>query len=519
MNICAGLFPHSDIWEEICEREGIPVLPSPADMRIDPSEVSLVIVTAPPDGSARIILEEYLRSGGAVLGYAGHLQGFAGIETHERWIEYLVPDAESIPRCGTLLDLGGKGAVPREARHWRTQEHTFAIAAGPLLGGVHVALPFDPERAIMDTRHADKSFYAQRDRLPSERVSLVSKGAVFSVLHKSFEYLHHARGLPYCHLWWYPGGSRNVFSLRVDTDGGTRESIDELSGIARDFGFGISWYLDVRSHETWLSHFNLLAGQEVGLHCYEHRPFTSYDDIFRDLSRGRRLMEGVGLRPDGVTAPFGLWQESFARAVDDLGFRYSSEFSLAYDTLPFSPMVRGSRFRALQVPIHPICVGSLLRIGYDEAAMCGYYERVIREKLARHEPLFFYHHPLHRHGQVLRYLCSRMDEEGIPPITLGEYAAWWVRRGEVSLAASVRGETLSARIASGPQPAADVMVRVTRPDGDEALIGAGMSYDLKKLPWRTTLPYLPPEDLRRIRDFDPRTVLGNVYTSMLRKRR
>jgi hypothetical protein len=84
---------------------------------------------------------------------------------------------------------------------------------------------------------------------------------------------------------------------------------------------------------------------------------------------------------------------------------------------------------------------------------------------------------------------------------------------------SVRGETLSARIASGPQVVTDLMVRVTRPGGDEALIGAGMSYDLKQLPWRTTLPYLPPEDLRRIREFDPRTVLGNVYTSMLRKRR
>jgi len=519
MNICAGLFPHSEFWKAICDREGLPALPAPTGMRIDPSECSLVIVTSPVDDQSVAVLEEYLRAGGAILGYAGFLEGLSGSVTHEQWIEYLVPDADSVPRSGTLLDLGLKCAVPREARYWRTQEQTFAVAAGPMSGGFQVALPFDPARAIADTRHADKSFYAQRDRLPSERVSLVSKGAIGFVLHRAFEYLHHARGIPYCHLWWYPGVSRSVFALRVDTDGGTRESIDDLYGIAKDFGIGMSWYLDVRSHESWLSHFNGLAGQELGLHCYEHRPYTAYEDIHRDLARGRRLMESAGLRPRGVTAPFGLWQESFARAVDDHGFEYSSEFSLAYDALPFTPVARGTRFRALQVPIHPVCVGSLLRAGYDGEAMCAYFERVIRERLAGHEPMMFYHHPLHKHGHVIRFLCSRMEEEGIPCLTLGEYARWWSGRSRARLAASVENSVLSLRIDSPHAQAADLMVRVSRPGGEETLLGPGSAHDLAGLSWSSTLPYLPPGDLRRIRDFDPRSVLGNLYTAMQRRRR
>jgi hypothetical protein len=275
----------------------------------------------------------------------------------------------------------------------------------------------------------------------------------------------------------------------------------------------------VKSHEPWLQHFATLAGQECGVHCYEHRPFAQYDEIHRDLGKAKRLMEGVGLRPEGVTAPYGTWSDRFARAAEDLGFGYSSEFSLAYDSLPFTPGYKGKRFTTLQVPIHPVCVGSLLRAGYSEEGMCEYFERVIREKLARHEPVFLYHHPSHRNWRVIRYICSRMEEEGVPSTTLGEYATWWKRRTERSFSASLEGTRLRTRVAEGAGGAEEVLIRVTRPGGEEALIAAAPEVDLQGVAWNTTLPYLPPEDIRRIREFDPRSVLGVMYSSFLRRRR
>jgi hypothetical protein len=519
MNLRVGLFPYSRVWEDLCDIEGITVVPVPPQGSLDPGAYSVVVVTAAPDREGLENLEGYLGGGGGVLGYALHLEGLGGISTQSKWLNYLLPDAESIPRCAGLIDLGMEGAIPREARHWRTQDHMHAIAVMPLRGGQAVALPFDPVRAFLDTRAAGKSFYAIRDRLPTERVSLVAKGAVHHLLHCALEHLHHTRGLPYCHLWWYPAGGRSVFGMRVDTDGAPRKDIDDLYAIAREFGMGFTWFLDVASHESWLSHFGTLAGQECGVHCYQHRQRFDHTEILKDLTRAKRLMEEAGMRPVGVAAPFGVWSEAFSRVAEELGFRYSSEFAAAYDMLPYHPWSAGGPALTLQVPIHPICIGSLRRVGYSVKDMEEYFERVIREKLAWHEPLLFYHHPSDQTGQVLRLLCSRAMEEEVATMTLGEYATWWDRRRAIRVACALEEGRINLRCAADGGAPPDMTIHITRKGGEEALTPLGENIELSALKWRTTLSYFPPHDLERIREFDPRAMLGELYASMLRRMR
>ncbi|MEK7251361.1 MAG: hypothetical protein AAB209_13170, partial [Bacteroidota bacterium] len=148
----------------------------------------------------------------------------------------------------------------------------------------------------------------------------------------------------------------------------------------------------------------------------------------KNISKARRKLEQAGISSPGFAAPFGIWNSELAKAIEKTVFEYSSEFSFAYDSLPVYPSNGEQTFLTLQVPIHPICIGSLRRIGYTEGQMKEYFRRVIEEKLLRDEPLFFYHHPTHHCCDVVQFIFQYVAEKGIENTTMLEYARWWKKR-------------------------------------------------------------------------------------------
>ena len=522
MKLQIGLVAPSPAWEQIFKQEGVPF--AQIDLLTDTisDECSALVVNRELSTSERDAVEAYLQRGGAVLGYTRHLLNVAGTTGTREKLDYLVGDSEGVFPSVHLLDLGLYGMIPREANALRTQENRFGAFAGALGGGYAVLLPFDAAEVLGDVRTASKSFYSQRERLPAERVSLVGKGEVRQLLHRSFEYLHHTRSLPYACLWKFPHGRRNLFAFRIDTDGASRRDVDELYGLARRYGISISWFLDVGRHGTWLKHFASMVDQEIGTHCFEHKEFVSHDEHVRDMSRAVKEMEAVGLKPVGFTAPFGNWNVELGRAIDQMGFQYSSEFSYAYDTLPFFPIVQTQQFNTLQIPIHPICIGSLMKVGYSSAQMKEYYWRVIVEKLAREEPLFFYHHPSHRHWDVVEFVFQAMQDQGIGDASLGEYARWWKVRVDTEVTFSVESNVVSFHSHKTPDSlaAGGVTFKITTADGWELFAQPGEEVDLNSKAWKQTRPGVhPPEDIRRIREFDPRSLLGELHTKLMRKLR
>ncbi|MEK9139126.1 MAG: hypothetical protein AAB393_18555, partial [Bacteroidota bacterium] len=379
-------------------------------------------------------------------------------------------------------------------------------------------LPFDVEQMFYDSRAASKNFYFTRERLPAERVSLVSKGEMHHLVHRALEYLHHARGLPYAHLWYFPDGQRNLFAFRVDTDAAAQKDIDGLYRIAREHSISMSWYLDVKSHEPWLNHFSYMVNQEIGLHCYEHQTYEIYELNAKNMEAGLHAMRSHGLNPKGFAAPFGIWNTGLARAIDEHGFEYSSEFSYAYDTLPMYPADNGTLFSALQVPIHPISIGSLRRVGYSEEQMTSYYRMCVDQKLARCEPLFFYHHPTHRGYNIVEHLFQYVQEKGIGGTTLGDFASWWKKRAVSPLSLHLEGSMVRVELPDAFD--ASVHVRLTNASGYEAIVRPQTLLDLSSLVWTKSAP-MPevPSDIRRLRDFDPRATLGNLYNTLIRKLR
>ena len=516
MKIQFGLLRASTAWEQFCAGEGIPSdVIEPGNPRLI-EDFSVLIINRKPDQEECAAITRYLNDGGAVIGYAPFLSGLAKSLTRKERLDFLVADGQSGIFDIMLLDAAVEGQVPKEANLLRTDENTFGMFAGDLLGGAAVLLPFDPVDLMTDTRVANKRFYSNRDRLPSERVSLVGKGELRHLLHRSFEYLHHARKMPYIHLWYFPGGKKSLFAFRIDTDRGERWEIDELYDAAKEAGVGFSWFLDVRAHESWLDSFLYMAGQEIGIHCYEHQVFPTYEANLKNITRARRALEGAGLAAAGFAAPFGIWNAGLAGAIDEAGFAYSSEFSFVYDSLPVYPESLGIVYHTLQVPIHPISIGSLRRVGYTEKQMQEYYAAEMDRKLARGEPLFFYGHPTHHGWETIRFLLRRAREKGIESATFGEFARWWKRRSLSKCVVDTGNASATVNV-HGSAGADDLWLRVSRAPGLEAVIPVAHAIDLERVPWAPmTLSALPP-DIRKVREFDPRALVGDIYSEMMRK--
>jgi peptidoglycan/xylan/chitin deacetylase (PgdA/CDA1 family) len=513
VNVLVGLIGRSPGWEELLEQEGATYAVADVRSGIDGAVFSAVAVTRNPDNAELGVLREYLRGGGAVIGSAAFLDGLGTGGPRREQVRYVVAEAGDRFTAAGLLDIDAECRVPREANAMRTQDNMQALFAGAWQGGFAVLLPFDPGVLIHDERAASRSFYFPAERLPAERIAAVGKAGLLHLLHAALEFLHHARGLPYVRRWQFPDGRRNLFAFRIDTDGAPQQDVDDLYRLARDHAVPLTWFLDVGAHDPWLRHFSGMVGQEFGVHCYEHVELTDAAVARKNLQKALHAMEREGLAAGGFAAPYGAWSRGLARVVDELGFRYSSEFSFAYDTLPLRTGSAEQTFRALQVPVHPICTGSMRRVGYAPERMKQYFDASVQQKLVLGEPLFYYHHPSHRSPEVIAHLFSRIRSEGIDAVTMGEYAGWWDERAqwkpEIRL---VEGEV---RVA-GPVPDR-VQLELSLPDGRRAVVPAAAVIRTDHVHWETRPPVHVPGDLRRTREFDPRALLGELFSTLSRK--
>ena len=191
------------------------------------------------------------------------------------------------------------------------------------------------------------------------------------------------------------------------------------------------WFIDAKSHEQWLSRFKDFGQQDVGIHCYEHMTFPTEEKNLQNILKALSLMNAEGLHPKGAAAPYGTWNASISSVFEQIGAGFSSEFGLDYDDLPFFPFVEGKFSPVLQIPIHPICVGSMRRTGYSANEMKKYFLQLIDTKLMQREPLCLYHHPTHHHLNLFADIFDYIRSKNIDNYSYVEYASWWRKRDEI----------------------------------------------------------------------------------------
>ncbi len=150
----------------------------------------------------------------------------------------------------------------------------------------------------------------------------------------------------------------------------------------------------------------------------------------RNVERAHAILERAGITPTAFAAPEGRWNAGLDRALEGLGYRYSSDFQLNYDDFPFFPWRDGRFSRVLQVPIHPICEGLFLESGVGDGRRIGeYLAATVRSRIASGEPAFVYGHPERRLGrmpEVFEILAEAVSGEGLVwRTTMTAFADWW----------------------------------------------------------------------------------------------
>jgi hypothetical protein len=516
MRLGIGLLGRSLAWEELLLQEGVSWgYDGPDTSWAEPW--SILLVSRRPSPLEWEFVRERLRAGSALVSTAEFLaESDPGISGGNRVrLAYLVPGDHSPLEGVGLVDIESECEVPREANAMLTNDGGFAVSTGEFRGVPAVFLPFDPAAAYEDFRASERYFHAGTERLPTERVSRIGKGEVLHLLHAVFEYLHRVRNLPYVTLSNTPEGSSSVFCFRVDTDAGTREQIDQLEAIAREFSMGFSWFVDAGSHAGWISRFASMPGHEIGLHCLRHRIFLDAEKDRDNIRQGRAVLENARMQVRSLAAPFGFWSHDLATLMEEEGFSHSSEFSWAYDALPGHPVDGAHRFPTLQVPIHPVSIGSLRKAGFDENQMIEYFRGVVARKRVRGEPLMFYAHPTHEMWNVTRDLCSSALEENVRPMTMGAFAAWWEDRCRVRY--EVRNTTggLEIDVREG-KDVQEIGLRVSFLS-DQAVTPLAARIPLTGLSWRLRQEFRLPDDIRRTREFDLRGEIGRSFTRIQRR--
>jgi hypothetical protein len=259
-----------------------------------------------------------------------------------------------------------------------------------------------------------------------------------------------------------------------------------------------------------------MVGQEIGVHCYLHRPFETRNDVAADLDRAHSRLVAAGFTPRGGAAPYGYWSPVISRLAHQYGWEYTSEFGYVYDTTPMFPVVQEETPTVIQIPVHPVSVGSLRRAGFTGQKMREYYRGVAWRKRMMDEPLVFYHHPGHRAWEVVADLLAEGGAAGTRRMTFLDYARW--ARGRRNVSWSVEAVGTELRVTGVPDLlAADLALRIIRSAGEQATLAPAPRVDLARLSWRAIDRPPARPDIRRVREFDPRRMLGDLYTTMLRR--
>jgi len=444
---------------------------------ISPASHSALLVNAPLDRTSLAAVEGYLRDGGAVLDTGHFLPRVDRGSFSGRRIRSIAPDPnDTVFSTVGILDIHDTVPAHRRGNHLSGIAHL-----APHDGGSVAYLPFDADRLLIESGAARTAFRTASGRFPNEIVARRSRGAIRRAFERALRWLHFERGLPYAHRWNFPGDSEALFCYRIDSDYGTRRQIRELYDAAREHAMRLTWFLHVEAHHDWLDIFGGFEDQEIAAHGYRHRTFRGEEENHANIAEAASLLGRAGMAPEGFAAPNGFWNPRLQKSIDSLGFLYSSEFSLDYDDLPFHPSVHGIPARALQVPIHPICIGSLLRAKESAGGMKRYFRDVIDMKLQQCEPAILYHHPGHGLFDVMADSFAYIRELGVPNITMGDYARWWTRRSAVRFEARWNGDDLDLSFRSHDP---EVRIALHRSDEEYALLDRAGDYDGDALGFR-----------------------------------
>lgn len=498
--LCIGILDGNESWSLVLNQLG--VWYEELDFQRDLlNSYSLILLNNHVDDQQRVILQEYLENGGCVLEMGNSTTFVPKTKVYSQSVTTIFnySDHEGFSPI-THLDLHRSVDLHRDSNLFDGLVH-FEFFKDGFLGFFGA----DISSLMTDIRYKRKRFPGIDLRNPDEIVSRVSKSELLQVFNITLKELHIQRSLPYIQKWISPK-EKPVFCFRIDSDYGDQSSIKNLYEALTKHEIAATWFLHVKAHESWLKEFASFENQEIAAHGYEHGTSKSASKTRKNIQQASHLLEQEQLSPEGYCAPYGIWNEALADSLSYYKFLYTSEFTAGYDGTPF----RLNSVLPLQVPVHPICTGSLRRQKYSSEEMVTYFQEVLHRKLSRFEPVIFYHHPMQPGLEVMEAIFEEVNQHELTKLTFKEYARFWEARSSCTFAAYFEEETYSiSEISDAKQ-----ILQVSSDHTFFSLIDSDKSTNqtVKTSKFEYTNSYLPPaEQVEQMRKND----LKLLKTSLL----
>lgn len=426
------LYASDEFWQRLLGQEGVAF-----DTGLPGDDTAVLILNRSPASDEADLVRRFAERGGGLLSDAESASDLLRLKTTVDRARTILPDGSPLFRHVGPVDVIGPVFRIEDAKHGRLGAHDGAILTLQIDAGTAVILPFDPAAALADRQTAARAFRSPGPRHAHETVSWAGRGEVRRLVANCLRRLLFERSLPYVHLPYTPSPG-GVFGFRIDTDASSPDGLRRAASVVDRAGVRATWFVNTGTHLGDLDWFSKLArdGHDIQLHCHKHRVFRDERRNLANTRTGFELMRQHRIAVTGTAAPYGNWNEGLARVFAGLGLSYSSEFTCGYDDLPFRPLIDGAESAVLQVPVHPICTGSLSQARVTNDAMVDYYRQYVSLQHAREEPCFLYDHPeaIARREEVsTSVIGGGLGTYAGAQITMTEYATWWnARRAALS---------------------------------------------------------------------------------------
>ena len=488
MKIKIGLFKKDFSWQTVLEQIGCDW--DYFDFKnINSENYSLLIINDKLNGDEVSAVKYYLENGGAVINNLSEDYFDSNISFSSQLVRNIFPNEY---KTIDVLDFPTKiNFANNSLFHFANQK------------GLICYFPLNLSEIFLNTSTKRKSFYFKKERLSSEIVNETSKGAITFLIKSIIEQLHHKRNLPFAHKWFYPLNSKSIFTFRIDSDKSDKSTILSLYNLLNKNKISANWFLDVSSHQNWFSIFKDFQNQSFGYHCYKHKIANNYNDLLKDFENAKKYFSQNDFEINSASAIYGKWNLDFAKLYEEKNIKYSSEFSFTYDTLPFFPFTENKIFSTLQIPIHPICIGTLRQSGYSQNEMTEYFINHIDKCLKLNLPIMLYHHPLDKNHEVLQNIFDYIKEKAIPNISYDDYFNFWMARMNSKIEFDFNQQNNILKIKSD----SDSFFSVSSDENNFHLVNDKDEFNFSNFNFTKKDIYSFPEDYNRIRDFDLRHLI------------
>ncbi|TET24662.1 MAG: hypothetical protein E3J78_00825 [Candidatus Cloacimonadota bacterium] len=489
MNPYIGIVKGKPGWIQIFEQEGL------SYKTFQPPDNPAVLVV--DDITSRNAILEYLAEGGHIITSTEIVGKLLGEHMQDVKIDYIVPDASEVFHNSGIIDVYERGHVRKKEGFGTTDNDFPAVFTFQYRKGHGICFPFDVSALLLKNVSQMKYFYAKQGRFPAEYVCSVSKGEVRKLAINSIRYLFRKKGIHYIHKWYYPDGKDNAFTFRVDTDDSGFAEITNTFKIAEKNSLSFTFFVEVKCLQNALHKLKDLKNQEIAVHCFEHRIFRKTEKNQENFLRARQLLHKTGITTTGIAVPYGLWDNSLGALIESSGFAYSTEFSYAYDDFPTHPCVNTKHSPVLQIPVHPICTGTLLYAKNNISEIKQYFTDIINEKCVSGESLFLYGHSreISRYPSILQHIINEITtRKNIWAGTYGDFYKWWKEREQTKLEITSERNLLKIKT---KETNSHLHLHIITAEGKHALIPLQSEIDLNKITF-SQMPQPEPFDRKRL---------------------